>query len=45
MIEDLGKLQNDELGAIVDQMFHRLVANLVASNTAVAQSDTYYPPI
>jgi len=42
MIEDLGKLQNDELGAIVDQMSYQFGGDEAASfNTAVAtQLDT-----
>ena len=42
MIEDLGKLQNDELGAIVDQMSYQFGGESAASfNTAVAsQLDT-----
>jgi hypothetical protein len=42
MIEDLGKLQNDELGAIVDQMSYQFGGDQAANfNTAVAtQLDT-----
>jgi hypothetical protein len=37
MIEDLGKLQNDELGAIVDQMSYQYGGDAAANfNTAVA---------